>query len=97
MPPLLPDAEVDTALRSLRGWTRRDGAIHATYTFADFAGAFAFMTQVAAIAEAQNHHPDWRNVWSRVEITLSTHDAGGVTARDLALARAIQQLAGTAS
>ncbi|MBL8730622.1 MAG: 4a-hydroxytetrahydrobiopterin dehydratase [Planctomycetes bacterium] len=96
MPPLLPDAEIDAALRSLPGWTRRDGALHARYTFADFAQAFAFMTAVAAEAERQQHHPDWRNVWSKVEITLSTHDAGGITERDLTLARTIQSLAAAA-
>jgi 4a-hydroxytetrahydrobiopterin dehydratase len=95
-PRLLTDAEVDTALRDLPGWTRRDGAIRAAFTCRDFAQAFAFMTAVAAEAERQQHHPDWRNVWSKVEIALSTHDAGGITERDLRLARAIQALAATA-
>ncbi|MBL8748777.1 MAG: 4a-hydroxytetrahydrobiopterin dehydratase [Planctomycetes bacterium] len=90
---VLSDRELDEALASLPGWTRRAHAIAATFTFRDFAQAFAFMTKVAAAAEVQNHHPDWRNCWSRVDITLSTHDAGGVTARDLALARSIQDIA----
>jgi 4a-hydroxytetrahydrobiopterin dehydratase len=96
MTSLLTDRAIDAALAGLPGWIRRDGSLHTTYTFADFAQAFAFMTQVAAVAEQQRHHPDWRNVWSKVEITLSTHDAGGVTERDLALARSIHQLAGAA-
>jgi len=96
MPALLSDAQIDAALADLPGWTRRDGALHARYTFADFAQAFAFMTAVAAAAERRQHHPDWRNVWSRVEIALSTHDAGGITAKDLDLARAIHALAGAA-
>ena len=90
---VLTDAEVDETLRTLPGWTRRAGAIHASFTFRDFAAAFAFMTKVAAVAEELNHHPDWRNSWSRVEITLTTHDSGGITERDLSLARRIQALA----
>lgn len=96
MSTLLTDTEIDTALRTLPGWARRSGALHRSYTFPDFAAAFAFMTRVAAVAEAQQHHPDWRNVWSKVEITLSTHDAGGITERDLRLARSIHELAGAA-
>ncbi|MBL9077058.1 MAG: 4a-hydroxytetrahydrobiopterin dehydratase [Planctomycetes bacterium] len=87
---------MDAALRALPSWTRRDSALHARFDFADFRQAFAFLTAVAAEAERQQHHPDWRNVWSKVEIKLSTHDAGGITERDLRLARAIQALAGTA-
>lgn len=90
---VLTPAELATALHSLPGWTFRDGAIRASYTFRDFAAAFAFMTRVAAEAERQNHHPDWRNVWSKVEIALSTHDARGVTAKDLELAKRIAALA----
>jgi 4a-hydroxytetrahydrobiopterin dehydratase len=93
---LLAADELDAALRSLPGWTRQGRAIAATFTFRDFAAAFAFMTRVAAVAEELQHHPDWRNSWSRVEISLSTHDAGGVTERDLALARRIAVLAAAA-
>jgi 4a-hydroxytetrahydrobiopterin dehydratase len=89
---LLIDRDVDDALRTLPGWTRRGRAIAATFVFPDFAAAFAFMTKVAAVAEELHHHPDWRNCWSRVDITLSTHDAGGLTERDLALARRIQAI-----
>ena len=90
---VLTDAEVDAALRTLPGWTRREAAIHASFKFRDFAAAFAFMTEVAAAAEQLNHHPDWSNSWSRVEISLTTHDSGGITERDLSLARRIQSLA----
>jgi 4a-hydroxytetrahydrobiopterin dehydratase len=90
---LLTDRELDAALTALPGWSRKDRSLRATYTFADFAQAFAFMTRVAAAAELQDHHPDWRNVWSRVEVTLSTHDAGGITTRDITLAKSICELA----
>ncbi|HEX5053696.1 MAG TPA: 4a-hydroxytetrahydrobiopterin dehydratase [Planctomycetota bacterium] len=89
----LTDDAVAAALRDLPGWTRRGDTLYATFTFRDFATAFAFMTRVAAVAEQQQHHPDWRNLWSKVEISLSTHDAGGLTERDLKLARSIAELA----
>ena len=63
-----------------------------TFRFADFSQAFAFMTRVALLAETQDHHPEWFNVYNRVEIALTTHDAGGLSARDLTLARAIDAL-----
>ncbi len=87
--------EIAAALALRPGWSsdaaRR--AIVRTFTFPDFSAAFAFMVQVALAAERQGHHPDWHNVWNRVEIALTTHDAGGVTARDLALADAIDAAA----
>ena len=64
------------------------------FQFADFNQAWGFMSRVALLAESQNHHPEWFNVWNRVEITLSTHDAGGLSARDVKLAQAIEQVAG---
>jgi len=67
-------------------------AIRRRFRFADFSAAFGFMARVALLAEQQGHHPDWSNVWNRVDITLSTHDAGGLTERDLRLARAIDAL-----
>ena len=63
------------------------GAIRREFVFADFAQAFAFMTQVALYAEKHDHHPEWVNVWNRVDITLTTHDAGGLSQRDIDLAR----------
>lgn len=87
----LTQAERDAALQELSGWTlREDGlAITRTLKFADFSEAFAFMTRVALHAEKADHHPEWFNVYNRVEITLSTHDAGGLSARDVDMARFI--------
>lgn len=94
--PRLTDAERKAALARLPGWSlRQDGlAIQRTFRFANFAEAFAFMTRVAIAAEKADHHPEWFNVWNRVEITLTTHDAGGLSARDLALADVIDGYAG---
>ena len=77
------------------GWTTSaDGkAIERRITFADFSQAFAFLTRVAMHAEKIDHHPEFTNVWNRVDFRLTSHDAGGVTARDIALARAIDELA----
>lgn len=93
--PRLNDAERDAALAGLPQWQlRADGlAITRTFRFADFSEAFAFMTRVALLAEAQDHHPEWFNVWNRVEITLTTHDAGGLSARDARMAKKINELA----
>ena len=77
--------------RELPGWSDVAGrdAIQKTFTFADFNAAFAFMTRVALKAEKMDHHPEWFNVYSRVDITLSTHDCAGLSARDLEMARFI--------
>lgn len=78
----------ETALASLDGWSMVEGrdAISKTFQFADFNAAFGFMSRAALKAEAMDHHPEWFNVWNRVEVTLSTHDAGGLTALDMELA-----------
>jgi 4a-hydroxytetrahydrobiopterin dehydratase len=74
-------------------WTEENNQLKRTFTFKDFSEAFAFMTRVAMLAEQQNHHPFWTNVWNRVEIALSTHDAGDiVTGKDRKLADSIDQL-----
>jgi 4a-hydroxytetrahydrobiopterin dehydratase len=80
----------------LPAWRIADGrdAITRTFTFKDFNAAFGFMTRAALVAERMNHHPEWFNVWNRVEVTLSTHDAGGLTERDLKLAEAMDRIAG---
>jgi 4a-hydroxytetrahydrobiopterin dehydratase len=88
--PLLGAEELAGALRELPGWELRDGKLQRELTFADFAEAFAFMTRVALAAEKLDHHPDWSNVWNRVAITLWTHDAGGITRRDVELAKKIE-------
>ena len=83
------------ALAGLPGWSGRDDrdAITKTFIMKDFVEAFGLMTRVALIAERMNHHPEWFNVWNRVEITLATHDSGGVTDTDIHLARAIEDAA----
>lgn len=74
-------------------WTEKDNALERVFHFTDFSSAFAFMVQVAFLAEQMGHHPDWRNVWNRVDIRLSTHDAGNmVTEKDRKLAAAIDRL-----
>ena len=74
------------------GWRRDGAALARAFRFRDFAEAWGFMSRVALLAERHDHHPDWRNSWNRVEIRLTSHDAGGVTERDHALARAIGAL-----
>lgn len=90
----LTEAERATALDTLAEWTYDTGAgaITRQFTFKDFSEAFGFMARVALAAEKADHHPDWSNVYNRVTISLSTHDAGGLTGKDIALARAIDRL-----
>ena len=89
---VLSESERNEALAGLAGWSFEGGrnGIAKSFKFADFGTAFAFMTKVALAAEKADHHPDWRNVWNRVDILLSTHDQGGVTEKDVALARQIE-------
>ncbi len=92
---VLDDAERNEALAALPGWTydaARNG-IARSFAFADFSAAFAFMTRVALAAEKADHHPEWSNVWNKVDILLSTHSDGGVTAKDIALAAKIERIA----
>ena len=90
----LSEAERAEALDALPDWDYDEGrdAISRSIVFTDFAEAFGFMTQVALIAERADHHPEWKNVWNRVEITLTTHDAGGLSERDIDLATAIDSI-----
>jgi 4a-hydroxytetrahydrobiopterin dehydratase len=87
----LSEAERAGLAAALPEWAMVEGreAIFRSFEFADFSEAFAFMTRVALLAEKQGHHPEWFNVWNRVDVTLSTHDAGGLSANDVTLARAI--------
>jgi 4a-hydroxytetrahydrobiopterin dehydratase len=83
------------ALASLKGWSEVSGrdAIHKSFKFGDFNQAWGFMARVALAAEKADHHPEWSNVYNRVEIVLSTHDAGGLSEKDVALAKVIDGLA----
>jgi len=83
------------ALATLKDWSEVQGrdAIQKSFRFADFNQAWSFMTRVALAAEKADHHPEWSNVYNRVEIVLSTHDAGGLSEKDVALARFIDELA----
>ena len=95
-PHLLTHPERTAALATLKGWhivTGRD-ALTKSFKFKDFSEAFAFMTRAALVAEKLDHHPEWSNVYNKVDVTLATHDAGGVTALDVQLAEAMNAIAG---
>ncbi len=94
-PNRLTDEEVTAALAKLSGWSRMAGreAISKTFAFSDFGAAFGFMTRAAIAAETLDHHPEWSNVWNRVDVTLTTHDAKGLTALDIELAAAMDAIA----
>lgn len=96
MAELLNTEDRKAALGELDGWTAVDGrdAIRKTFQFKTFKQAFAFMTQCALRAEQLNHHPEWFNVYNKVDVTLATHDAGGVTELDIKLARFMDKAAG---
>ncbi|MBI3680805.1 MAG: 4a-hydroxytetrahydrobiopterin dehydratase [Acidobacteria bacterium] len=89
----LSEVDLVSALQSLPGWEIRNGKLHREYRFADFVHAFGFMATSAIAIEAMNHHPEWSNVWNRVVIDLTTHDAGGITARDIELAARLETIA----
>jgi 4a-hydroxytetrahydrobiopterin dehydratase len=90
----LTDDEIHEMLAGLDGWSFEKGKLHREFRFPDFVRAFRFMTAVALVAESRNHHPEWTNVYNRVVIDLTTHDVGGVTAKDFELAAAASELAG---
>jgi 4a-hydroxytetrahydrobiopterin dehydratase len=92
-PSRIPDSEIESALRSLPGWAAVGGKLHREYRFADFASAFGFMAAAALRAKAMNHHPEWSNVYNRVIVDLTTHDAGAITAKDLKLAAQFEEIA----
>ncbi len=96
-PSRLPDDTVAARLATLPGWTHRDGKLLREFRFTDFSAAFAFMTRAALRAEQLDHHPDWFNVYNRVKVQLSTHDADGVTELDFLLAEAMNRFAGEAT
>ena len=88
----LTSQQIETALRDLPEWSLRDGALHRSLKFPDFVSAFGFMSSMALVSEALNHHPEWSNVYGRLEIALNTHDAGGITELDLQWARRAEAL-----
>lgn len=97
MPEKMSDAQTDEALGELDGWTRVEGrdAISRSYKFASFNEAFGFMSRVALAAEKLDHHPEWFNVYNKVDVTLATHDADGITELDIKLAQKMNRIAGS--
>ena len=88
----LDEKIIEEQLENLEGWSYNENAIHTTLEFKDFKEAFSAMTRIAFEAEAQAHHPNWFNVYNTLEISLSTHDAGGVTEKDFKLAQSIESI-----
>jgi 4a-hydroxytetrahydrobiopterin dehydratase len=89
----LSASELTTRLAALPGWKLEGGKLHREYQFADFVEAFGFMSRVALVAEKRDHHPEWFNVYNKVIVDLTTHDAGGISAMDIDLATAMDRLA----
>lgn len=92
-PTRLSSDELNSALSQLTGWSVENGKLHRQFQFGSFVEAFGFMTSLALVAEATGHHPEWFNVYNRVTIDLTTHDAGGITAKDVDLAKKANELA----
>jgi len=90
----LSESEIAVALSTLPGWKLQGGKLHREYEFVDFVAAFSFMTGAALVAQGMDHHPEWFNVWNKVQIDLATHDASGVTNLDVKLAHSMEDLAG---
>lgn len=90
------DGELQSALHDLQNWSIVEGKLHREYIFSDFVEAFGFMTEIALIAERQNHHPEWFNVYKKIVVDLTTHEASGITERDFELARHMERIAGQA-
>ncbi len=93
MPTRLSESEVQSALSGLSGWKAVGGKLHREYQFPDFIHAFGFMATSAIMIEAMGHHPEWSNVYNRVTVDLSTHDAGGITEKDVELAKKLEGIA----
>ncbi|EFQ82634.1 4a-hydroxytetrahydrobiopterin dehydratase [Aeromicrobium marinum DSM 15272] len=92
---LLDDDRITAALTELDGWQRDGDAIAKTFTFSSFGAAMAFMAAAAPRIDEMDHHPEWSNVYDRVTVRLSSHDAGGITERDVTLATVLEQVSGT--
>lgn len=91
--PVLDERALEDAVGQLDGWTVARGRLHREFRFDDFVEAFGFMARAALVAESMNHHPEWSNVYSKVVVDLTTHDAGGITASDVDLAAKLDALA----
>jgi len=91
--PKLTDAQLQTALQNLPGWTVKDDKLHREYEFADFAHAIGFITTAALGIEKMDHHPEWFNVYNKVRVDLTTHDSGGITQKDADLAQMLEKIA----
>lgn len=89
----LTDAEIAAGLIPIPAWTVHHAKLHREYKFPDFAHAFGFMATAAPLIEKMNHHPEWANVYNRVTVDLATHDAGGITQKDLDLAVLLEGIA----
>ena len=89
---MLSAAEIEASLKSLSGWSYNEGMIEKSFKFKDFKEAFSMMTRIAFECEQQNHHPNWENVYNTLTIKLNTHDAGGVTEKDIHLAKTIESI-----
>ena len=89
----LSDEQIQTALQDLEGWSVVDGKLHKEFQFSDFNEAFGFMARASMHIEKMNHHPEWFNVYNKVEVTLATHTASGVTEKDIDLATAMDRFA----
>ncbi len=90
----LTDAQIQENLAQVDGWTIEDGKLHKEFQFDNFVSAFGFMTQLALVAESLNHHPEWFNVYNRVTIDLTTHDAGGISELDFQWAKQADTISG---
>lgn len=93
--PRLSEQEISVEVSKLAGWSSERGKLHRVFTCKDFIHAWGFMSSCALVAEAMGHHPEWTNVWNRVTVDLSTHDAGGITTKDVELARRMNQIFGS--
>ena len=91
--PKLSETDLQSALAELSGWSLANGKLHREYKFSDFIHAFGFMATAALAIEKMNHHPEWFNVYNRVTVYLTTHDAGGITAKDITLAKLLDATA----
>ena len=89
----LSRSEIASAVKKLNGWSVANGKLHRDYEFADFVHAFGFMATAALMIEKMGHHPEWSNVYNRLGVDLTTHDAGGITKKDIELAKKLEKLA----